>query len=122
MSTNRILALGAVALVLYLSFYFGLQAAFPCTEVGYNTAIAGRISGTFQRKRARTFFLDGQRTPRYDFDAFAPAAGPTPEENPLSQYLRKGDLVRKPGRAAVLTVQRGDSLSQWVCAPAPAVP
>jgi hypothetical protein len=123
MSTPRILALGAVALVLYLGFFFGLQAAFPRTEVGYDTALAGRITGTFERKGQRTFFLNGQRTPRYDFDAFVPthAAGErqpsSATEHSLSQYLRKGDQIRKSGRAGMLTVQRGDGFTEWVCAP-----
>ncbi|MBF9140803.1 hypothetical protein [Hymenobacter properus] len=122
MSTNRILALGAVALLLYLGFSYGLRAAFPCTEVGCDTAVSGRITGAFQRKKSRTFFLDGKLDRRYDFDAFAPATGPAEEDNPLSQYLRKGDLVSKSGRAALLTVQRGDTLTRWVCSPSPAVP
>jgi hypothetical protein len=121
MSTNRILGLGTVALLLYLGFSLGLQVAFPQAEVGYDTALAGRVTGTFQRKSQRTFFLNGKRTPRYDFDAFTLASGAAPrgteppEDRSLSQYLRKGDLVRKRGRAAVLTVQRGDSLTEWVC-------
>ncbi|MFD2720441.1 hypothetical protein ACFST9_17075 [Hymenobacter monticola] len=123
MSTNRILAFGAVALLLYLGFAYGLRAAFPCTEVGYNVALTGRITGVVEIKGQRTFFLNGQRARRYDFDAFGPAAGlhranPTPEDGSLSRYLRKGDLIRKPGRAVELTVQRGDSLTRWGCAPA----
>jgi hypothetical protein len=122
MSTNRILAFGAVALLLYLSFSYGLRAAFPFTEVGCNTALTGRITGAVEINRRRTFFLNGQRTLRYDFSAFAPATGPgradgAPEDNSLNRYLRKGDVVRKPGRAALLTVQRGDSITRWVCAP-----
>ncbi len=124
MSPNRILLLGALALVLYLGFIFGLRAAFPRAEVGYDTALTGRITGTFEQKGQRTFFLNGERALRYDFDAFTPAVtdGPFSATYSLGQYLRKGDRVRKPGRAAELTVQRGDSLSRWKCASAPAAP
>jgi hypothetical protein len=125
MSTNRILALGAVALLIYLSFYYGLRAAFPRTEVGYETALAGRVSGTFESKRQYSFFLNGQKAPRYDFDAFSfvlAAGQQQPEDNQLSHYLRVGDVVRKPGHATLLTVQRGDSLTRWVCASSPATP
>ncbi|MBO2012322.1 hypothetical protein [Hymenobacter negativus] len=126
MSTNRILALGAVALMLYLGFFYGLRAAFPRAEVGYDTALTGRITGTFMSKRQRTFFLNGQKSPRYDFDAFAlmtttagqlHAGYEQREGKQLSQYLRVGDVVRKPAHGIALTVQRGDSLTQWVCAP-----
>ena len=119
MSPNRILALGAAALLLYLGFSYGLHTAFPRAEVGYDTALAGRVTRTFLSKGRHSFFLNGRGAPRYDFDAFsrAPAGPERPEATPLSQYLRKGDLIRKQGHAAVLTVQRGDSLTRWVCAP-----
>ena len=123
MSTKQILALSTVAGVLYLAFAFGLMAAFPRAEVGYDTAVAGRVTGIFLRKDRHTFFLNGQRTPRYDFDGFRrgpangtqtlpPLAGPS-----LGQYLHCGDFIRKSARTAELTVQRGDSLTHWTCMP-----
>ena len=125
MSTTRILALGAAALLLYLAFSYGLRTAFPRTEVGYATALTGRVTGAMRSKDQRSFFLDGRAAPRYDFDAFAPvpSAGQAPADGTrLGQYLRTGDLVRKPGRATGLTVQRGDSLTHWMCTPPQAIP
>ena len=125
MSPNRILLLGALALLLYLSFSYGLRTFFPRLAVEYDTALTGRVTGTFQVRSEYTFFLNSQKTPRYDFDAFAPvprAGQEQPEGTRLGQYLREGDFVRKPGHATMLTVQRGDSLTQWVCPPPAATP
>lgn len=121
MSTTRILTLGAVALLLYFAVLYGSRALFPRTVVGYDTPVAGRVTGYFAINSQRSFFLNGNTKTRYDFDAFTsarPAAGPTrPPGIDLSGYLRKGDYLRKAARAAALTVQRGDSLSRWTCAP-----
>lgn len=121
MSTTRILTLGAVALLLYFAVFYGSRALFPRTDVGYDTPVAGRVTGYFAIKSQRSFFLNGNTKTRYGFDAFTsarPAAGPASPAGPeLSGYLRKGDYLRKAARAAALTVQRGDSLSRWTCAP-----
>ena len=121
MSTTRILTLGAVALLLYLAASYAVRAVFPRTEVGYETALAGRISGTFESRHQRSFFLNGHTAPRYDFDAFARVSSvgqQAPADNHLDRYLRKGDFIQKPGNSFVLTVQRGDGITQWTCAPA----
>ena len=118
MSTTRILTLGAVALLLYFAIFYGSRVFFPRTDVGYDTPVTGRVTGYFAINSQRSFFLNGNTKTRYDFDAFTsarPAAGPAGPE--LSGYLRKGDYLRKAARAAALTVQRGDSLSRWTCAP-----
>ena len=137
MSPTRILLLGAATLLLYLAFRFAfpyaLRAVFARLDVGYDTAVAGRVTGHWQSQQEHGFFLDGQHRPSYDFRAFVPAptaaqhppGGPaTPDENrvDLDRYLHKGDFLRKPAHSRTLTVRRGESLSQWVYAPAEATP
>ena len=84
-------------------------------------ASPGTSPSIFAINSQRSFFLNGNTKTRYGFDAFtsarpaADSAGPAGPE--LSGYLRKGDYLRKAARAAALTVQRGDSLSRWSCAP-----
>ena len=118
MSTTRILTLGAVALLLYFAIFYGSRVFFPRTDVGYDTPVAGRVTGYFAIKSQRSFFLNGNPKTRYGFDAFTsarPAASPPGPD--LSDYLRKGDYLRKAARAAALTVQRGNNLSRWTCTP-----
>ncbi|MCC3155210.1 hypothetical protein Q3A66_19020 [Hymenobacter sp. BT770] len=123
MSSTRILLLGAAALLLYLALPSALRAGFACRAVGYETAVTGRVSGHWQSRHAHGFFLDGRRRPSYDFRAFVPAPAAAPaDEQDLNQYLRPGDLIRKPAHARALTVRRGDRLSHWVCPPAEATP
>jgi hypothetical protein len=132
MSPKLILALGALAFLLYLGFSYQLRVHFPRIEVVYNTAVTGRISSSVHMGDSHYFFLNGKSDARYDFDAFTPAlpaAGQSSVEQTsqdstliLGEYLHMGDSISKDTRSTGLTVWRGQHLSQWTCPPAEARP
>lgn len=121
MSTKFILALGVLALLAYFGVSYGLRQRFPRLEVAADTALKGRVSGVFRVSESHFFFLNDQTTPRYDFEAFAPAPGQKPfrrDSSSLNQYLHVGDSIVKRPDSAELTVWRGKKLSRWVYRPA----
>lgn len=119
MSTNRILALGAAALILYLGFKYGLRAAFPRIEVGFETGVTGRVTGTLQIRNQYSFFLNGRARTRYSFGSFVlvgrAASQVAASAVSLDDYLQKADYVHKQARTTELTVQRGESITRWAC-------
>ena len=123
MSTKLILALGAVALLVYTGASYGLRHRFPRLEVGTDTALEGRVSAVFHVQSTHFFFLNDQKTTRYDFDVFALAPNQEPlrrNSTSLGEYLHVGDSISKRPHSVELTVRRGKRLSRWVCPPAEA--
>ena len=123
MSTKLILVLGAVALLAYAGVSYGLRHRFRRMEVDAGTALKGRVSGVVHVQRSYSFFLNGQTTTRYDFDAFTMVPDQKllrQDGSSLSEYLHIGDSISKRAQSVEMTVRRGKRLSRWVCPPAAA--
>ena len=123
MSTKLILALGVVALLGYTGISYGLRQRFPRLEVAADTALKGRVSSVVHVNDSHFFFLKGQKTIRYDFDAFAPVKSQEPlrqHSGSLNHYLHIGDSISKRAHSVELVVWRGQRVSRWACPPADA--
>ncbi len=92
--------------------------------ITYTTSVAGRVTGSYVNRQHHLFYLDGNTGSYYDFNAFVPATA-APQSDTLSQdqvnalvlgaYLQIGDRVTKPANSTSLSIQRGDSITQWKC-------
>lgn len=114
-----VLLLGLFFLVIpYLFRLFGT----PVVEVGYDTAVAGKVTGNYMNRQYYVHYLNDNTKKQYDFNRFLPTSplltGLSQEEinqQSLGHYLRNGDLISKTANDVTLIVQRAGSTSQWVC-------
>ena len=131
MSTKDILKLLAIAAVFFAVAPYLLNAInrlrYPATiDVAYATQIKGHITGSFTNRQYTLNYLDDNKKSYYDFNSFVPDSV-SPNIDVLSQdeknrlmlgaHLRKGDYVTKDVNSTKLTVQRGNTITNWICSP-----
>lgn len=131
MSAKDILKLLAIAAIFFAIAPYLLNGinrlwATNTTDVSYKTPVNGHITGSYSNRQYTTNYLNGNDKQRYDFNSFVPDSV-SPEIDNLSQddknrlmlggQLRKGDYVVKAANSTKLMVQRGASVSHWVCSP-----
>ncbi len=126
----KLLALAAVFFAVAPYLLNGInRLRYPgTTYVSYATALAGHISGGRTNRQYTLNYLDDNEKQYYDFNGFVPDSV-APEMVGLSQddknrlmlgaHLRQGDYVSKAANSTKLTVQRGNSITHWVCPAGP---
>lgn len=131
MTIKDICRIAVVLAAFYLAFPYLLSLSrwlfsTPEVEVAYDISVTGHITGSYVSRQYYLHYLDGNNKVYYDFNLFEPATplptGLTQEEINrlgLGPYLRKGDYITKAAQSTTLSVHRGNSTTQWVCAKKP---
>ena len=133
MSAKDLLKIATVIVLFYFAAPYLLRAALwlfqkPMVAVGYETAVAGHVTGYEMNRQYYLYYLNDDKKAQYDFNAFGASSasveahklGLTRQEldSPgLGTYLKKGDRVNKVAQSTELTVHRGDTITHWACSP-----